>query len=83
VQVDPIKPRLKLPGTKRVETEMMNCFQTLLSKFKLRRYTLAYHAGFDQSHRLHVYRRWSAGQVRVIVATIAFGMVGRCRLTPG
>jgi len=38
VQVDPINPTLKAPGTKRLKLEMMHCFQLLLSKFNLRLY---------------------------------------------
>jgi ATP-dependent DNA helicase Q1 len=35
---------------------------------------LAYHANMDSTHRSRVHERWLSDQVRVIVATIAFGM---------
>jgi len=40
VQVDPLKPKLKPPGSKRLKLSVMYCFQLLL-KFNLRRYTMA------------------------------------------
>lgn len=34
----------------------------------------AYHAGVDAQAKERVLRRWSSGQLQVVVATIAFGM---------
>lgn len=36
----------------------------------------AYHAGIDPTKRNRVQSDWSAGGIQVIVATVAFGMVG-------
>lgn len=36
-----------------------------------------YHADMDARDRLEVHDRWAGGQVQLIVATIAFGMVCR------
>lgn len=52
---------------------------TLLNReLKRRRYepdvALAYHAGFEQADRAERMRRFMAGEVRIMVATVAFGM---------
>jgi hypothetical protein len=39
VQVDPIKPQLKLPGTKRLKLKCEEPLSNSVFKFKLRRYT--------------------------------------------
>ena len=31
LQIDPMKPMLKVPGTKRLKLKLMDCFETLLS----------------------------------------------------
>ena len=41
MQVDPIKPRLKLPGTKRLKLKCDEPFSRFAFKFKLRRYNSA------------------------------------------
>ena len=41
MQVDPIKPKLKAPGTKRVKLNCDVLLSTSAFKFKLRRYTKA------------------------------------------
>ena len=44
MQVDPLKPTLKAPGTQRLKVNMINCFQFCLNfafKYNLRRYTMA------------------------------------------
>jgi hypothetical protein len=65
VQVDPIKPTLKAPGTKRLKLE----FDELLSdsgfEFKLRRYTKVAGQSVDP----------------LIFSTSRFALVRRCRLS--
>ena len=41
VQVDPIKPTLKAPGTKRLKLKYDELLSSFAFKFNLRRYTLA------------------------------------------
>jgi hypothetical protein len=40
VQVDPVKPKLKLPGTKRLKLKCNILLSTSALKFNLRRYTV-------------------------------------------
>jgi hypothetical protein len=45
VHIDPIKPTLKAPGTKRLKLNMSSCFQFCYNfafKYNLRRYTKAH-----------------------------------------
>ena len=41
MQVDPIKPKLKLPGTKRLKLKCDTPLSDFAFRFQLRRYTLA------------------------------------------
>ena len=45
MQVDPIKPTVKAPGTKRLKLEHENPLSNAASKFSLRRYNLVPRAG--------------------------------------
>jgi hypothetical protein len=89
VQVDPIKPTLKAPGTKRLK---LKCDDLLLNfgfKFKLRRYTLAttYGAAAQRPSNLaggpdaRLPHR-DPTQLRFDAPVEAVNAVGRCRLTP-
>jgi hypothetical protein len=49
VQVDPIKPTLTAPGTKRLNLEFDELLSSFAFKFSLRRYTLAKHTDVDAS----------------------------------
>jgi hypothetical protein len=70
VQVDPIKPTLEPPGTKRVETKTDILVSNFAIKFNLRRYTKV---GDGTAGVYHIFAN----------ATVADGLrsVGRCRLT--
>jgi len=48
VQVDPIKPMLKPPGTKHLELRYDKLHSSFAFKFNLRRYTTAYSTGTEQ-----------------------------------
>ena len=48
MQVDPIKPKLKLPGTKRLKLELDGPHSTFAFKFKLCRYTKAFLAAWEK-----------------------------------
>jgi len=45
VQIDPIKPKLKPPGTKRLKLNCDELLSTSAFKFNLRRYNLEYSTG--------------------------------------
>ena len=45
MQVEPIKPKLKLPGTKRLNLKYDEPLSNFAFNFKLRRYNEARHAG--------------------------------------
>ena len=70
VQVDPIKPTLKAPGTKRLKLEWDTLLSTSAFKFSLRRYT----PNGEADSGTHAYLLITFGVFGVPV-------VGRCRLT--
>jgi hypothetical protein len=47
VQVDPIKPKFKLPGTKRLKLKCDEPLSKIAFTFKLRRYTMTYALSWD------------------------------------
>lgn len=49
-----------------------NVAKSLRNDFKVK--AAHYHAGVDAKERVSVQRKWQAGELKVIVATIAFGM---------
>ena len=77
VQVDPVKPTLKAPGTKRLKLKYVTSLSNFAFKFKLRRYSWDPNAdGFIERHEMvrtgglleYMWRNFEC-------------TVGRCRLT--
>jgi lipoate-protein ligase A len=52
VQVDPIKPTLKAPGTKRLKLKYDDPLSNFAFKFNLRRYTMEWVSGEARYHCL-------------------------------
>jgi hypothetical protein len=83
VQIDPIKPKLKPPGNKRLKLNSDVQLSHSAFKFHLRRYTLA-------PATLLVLRKWAYDAALRAIETAAAddvtaflrSTVGRCRLTP-
>jgi hypothetical protein len=68
VQVDPMKPKMKPPGAKRLKLKCDILLSNIAFKFNLRRYSVA----ADLGHHVACFGLASS-----------MYMVGRCRLTPG
>jgi len=79
VQVDPIKPTLKAPGTKRLKVKYDKPLSKFAFKFNLRRYTLVDNFSTVSSE---LKGGGSVGRCRLTPGRCRL-TPGRCRLTPG
>ena len=87
MQIEPIKPELKPPGSKRLKLEYEKPLSNVDLNFNLRRYIKGECIVFNNWRAMH--GRKYAGQGRIIVGgTVAMEsfkskmrLVGRCRLT--
>ena len=76
VQVDPIKPTLKAPGTKRLKLKYDEVLSNFAFRFHLRRYT-------TDGVLVHAFFMHGTGADAAVVAELKAltRVVGRCRLT--
>jgi hypothetical protein len=83
VQVEPIKPTLKAPGTVRLSLQYDELLSSFPFKVNLRRYTLASAATMHAQLESAVAARLAAFEQEAARAeAAAANTVGRCRLTP-